>query len=204
MTSFLRRRLAGAVAAIAIGGLTAVAAHPAVAQDATPGASPAASPMASPVASPVAVEVHPAHIHTGTCATLGGVEYPLADVAEPSEMPSGGAIPVATSVTVVEASLDDLLGEARAINVHESYEDIGTYIACGNLGGTPAGADLFVGLMEQGGSGHSGIAWLHDNGDGSTTVAVFLAHGLAAGAVATPGATPMADGTPEAMASPAA
>ena len=42
------------------------------------------------------------------------------------------------------------------------------------------GADVAVGLAEQNGSGHSGVAWLHDNGDDTTTVYVFLMEGYPA------------------------
>ncbi len=49
------------------------------------------------------------------------------------------------------------------------------------------GSDLAIGLAELNGSGHSGVAWLHDNGDGTTTVDVVLMH---RGMMRTPEATP--------------
>jgi hypothetical protein len=128
---------------------------------------------------------HPAHIHSGTCATLGDVVYPLSNVGGPMTNASGtpeasmqmgatDAIPVETSVTTVQTTLSELTGTAYAINVHESADNIGTYIACGDIGGAVMGSDLAIGLGELNGSGYSGVAWLHDNGDGTTTVTVFL------------------------------
>jgi Cu/Zn superoxide dismutase len=66
----------------------------------------------------------PAHIHSGTCAELGDVVYPLTNV-------EGG-----TSETSVAATLADVQGAEHAINVHMSEADIGTYVACGDI---PAG-----------------------------------------------------------------
>lgn len=66
---------------------------------------------------------HPAHIHSGTCAALGDVVYPLTDVD------ASGA-----SVTVIDVPLADLLSSGPyAINVHLSAAEIGTYVACGDL-----------------------------------------------------------------------
>jgi hypothetical protein len=66
---------------------------------------------------------HPAHIHSGTCADLGDVVYPLTDVDASGE-----------SVTVVDVPLADLLsGGPYAINVHLSADEIGTYVACGDV-----------------------------------------------------------------------
>ena len=58
---------------------------------------------------------HPVHIHSGTCAELGDVVYPLTDVD------ASGA-----SVTVVDVPLADLLsGGPYAINIHLSADEIG-------------------------------------------------------------------------------
>jgi predicted lipoprotein with Yx(FWY)xxD motif len=130
-------------------------------------------------------ESHPAHIHNGSCgANLGDVVYPLDNVGGGTMMgtpvaaqPAAGAsdaIPVETSVTKVKTDLASLLSKPYAINVHESKENIGNYIACGNIGGSVQGSDLAIGLAELNNSGYSGVAELHDNGDGTTTVIVFL------------------------------
>jgi hypothetical protein len=133
-------------------------------------------------------EAHPAHIHSGTCTILGDVVAPLSNVGGdmmvggtpvPSEMMgSDAAIPVEVSATTVELSLADITGAEHAINIHESAENIGNYIACGNIGGmVMGGTDLAIGIAPLNDSGYSGAAWLHDNGDGTTTVNVFLMEG---------------------------
>ena len=131
---------------------------------------------------------HLAHIHSGTCAELGDVVFPLSDVsmaimmdgtpmAMGDMMGSTDAIPVEWSVTSVAAPLADIVAGGHAINIHESVEKIENYIACGNIGGTMMGTtDLAIGLGTLNDSGYSGIARLHDNGDGTTTVTVYLTH----------------------------
>jgi plastocyanin len=143
---------------------------------------------------------HPAHIHAGTCAALGDVVFPLSDVGG-AMMDAAGtavagmamgpetAIPVDVSITTVQADLNTIIGGGHAINVHESAENIGNYIACGDIGGMVMGSDLAIGLGELNESGFSGVAWLHDNGDGTTTVSVFLTASHADGAaMPSPGA----------------
>jgi plastocyanin len=159
-------------------------------------------------------ESHPAHIHSGTCGDgLGDVVYPLSNVSEaalvngtPVAGATGGAtdaIPVAISGTTVPSTLADLLASPYAINIHESAENIGNYIACGNIGGTMIGtSDLAIGLGELNESGYSGVATLHDNGDGTTAVSVYLTEAYSedmgtGGEAATP-AMEMDMGTPPA------
>ena len=199
----VRNRLVALVAIAALLALVAGGRAPGLAQDATPAAGGTAD-----VTTP-----HPAHIHAGTCATLGEIVFPLADVrlstpsagaASPAASPAAmgspvavvtttAAIPAAVSVTTVEADLATILSAQHAVNVHLSAEQIGAYIACGNLGGTPDDqGNLFVGLAEQNASGYSGTAWLHDNGDGTTTVTIFLALGLSGTAGGIEIATPAA------------
>lgn len=131
---------------------------------------------------------HPAHIHTGGCGdTLGEVVFPLNDIGSDMMMDgtpmamdmmgAASAIPVLASVTTVEAALADIVAGEHAINVHESPDNMGNYVACGAIGGTMMGSNLAIGLGEQNESGLSGIAWLADNGDGTTTVSVFLISG---------------------------
>jgi plastocyanin len=122
---------------------------------------------------------HPAHIHAGTCDELGDVVFPLNDVASIAAEATPAAVAgagdaVARSATTVDASLDELLAAEHAINVHESAENIGTYIACGNLTGPATDGELLIALEELNGSGYAGEAHLVDNGDGTTTVTVTL------------------------------
>jgi hypothetical protein len=137
----------------------------------------------TPVAD-TAAKAHPAHIHSGTCDQLGDVVFPLADVAAPSgeEMGSGGGHLVKISeANHIDAPLQELLDGEHAINVHESAEAIDVYIACGNISGIVhdmenggGGKELVIGLAELNDSGHVGIAWLGDDGEGGTLVSVSL------------------------------
>jgi len=129
---------------------------------------------------------HPAHIHTGSCAAPGDVVFPLSDVSAAGSMdgtPMAGswvgsedAIEVESSVTTVQSSLQDLVASPHAIVAHESAENIQNYISCGDIGGMMMGSDLAIGLGALNDSEESGVAWLHDNGDGTTQVAIFLTY----------------------------
>ena len=135
----------------------------------------------TPVAD-TAAEAHPAHIHSGTCDELGDVVYPLADVATLSgeEMGTGGHAVKVSEVNHVDAPLQEIIDGGHAINVHLSAEEIGTYIACGNIGGivhereNGEGMEIVIALAELNDSGHVGIAWLGDDGEGGTNVSVSL------------------------------
>jgi hypothetical protein len=143
----------------------------------------------------MAMAAHPAHIHSGTCAELGDVVFPLSDVTmdmgTPEASPMAGedmGTPVSdmamgspeagmdalTSETIVQAALSDILGAPHAINVHESAENIANYIACGDVTGEATGEELSVELTPLNDSGYSGSAMLRDNGDGTTTVKIML------------------------------
>ena len=137
---------------------------------------------ATPVAGVEADGPHPAHIHAGTCDELGDVVLPLEDVADPA---AGGervgpstAHPVKISSTVVDLPLEEIIAGGHAINVHLSAEEIGEYIACGDIGGVVVTdyderGELNIGLRELNGSGHVGTAWLGADGD-QTNVEVIL------------------------------
>jgi hypothetical protein len=141
---------------------------------------------------------HPIHIHNGTCATLGSIAWPLNDLSAPgaavtmmgtpvmgtpmaaptmaanaTPMAGMGAV-VAESVTTVKVNLADLEKAPFAINAHESLAKITNYIACGNITGTITGGSLTIQLNQLNNSGLTGVAMLHDNGDGTTTVSVQL------------------------------
>ena len=154
---------------------------------------------------------HPAHIHDGTCADIGGVIYPLNNLttgtvpAATPEMhldldtPSTPVLDRADSVhpdspepgqafssTIVDASLDDLLANPHALNVHESVENAQNFIACGDITGSPTDGALNIQLEELNGSGFSGTAMLTDNGDGTTTVVATINETSTATPVASP------------------
>lgn len=64
----------------------------------------------------------PAHIHTGTCANIGGVVYPITSLVN------------GTSETTINASLDAIMAELPlALNVHKSQAEMSVYMACGDL-----------------------------------------------------------------------
>lgn len=134
----------------------------------------------------------PAHIHAGTCDTLGEVVVPLNELSGTfvGGTPMAGSDMMASpeagmgidqmgmmrqgSETTVELPLDDILAGEHAINVHESADNIGNYIACGDITGTATDGQLTIQLNELNGSGYSGEATLVDNGDGTTTVTASI------------------------------
>jgi len=64
----------------------------------------------------------PAHIHVGSCATLGGVDHALASVVNGS------------SETVLDIPITHILEHLPlAINVHKSVAQVGVYVACGDI-----------------------------------------------------------------------
>ena len=144
-----------------------------VAQDATPRAGRGAQ----------AAVARPAHIHSGTCeeGELGEIVFPLTELTAPAGEAVGQrrrAVVAESSFTSVPAPLETILADPHAINVHLSAEEIGTYIACGEIGGAvdPATGAVAVGLRELNGSGFTGIAYLAPGADGaSTDVSVFVA-----------------------------
>lgn len=122
----------------------------------------------------------PVHIHSGDCQNLGEVVQPLTDLVAPSGAARGQtdkATPGESSFTNVPMTLDAILAADFAINAHLSAEQIGTYIACGEIGGTrEANGALVIGLREMSNSGYTGIAYLAPGADGaSTDVTVFIA-----------------------------
>lgn len=151
------------LAGLAVGSLGAVTS----AQEATPAATPAD-----------AVASRPAHIHTGTCEEVGEVVGPLENLTAPVGAAVGQetATVAQTSFTNVPLTMDQILAEDHVVNVHLSDEEIGVYIACGEIGGVlDANGALVIGLEETEGSGFHGIAYLAPGADGaSTDVSVFV------------------------------
>ncbi len=95
--------------------------------------------------------LQPAHIHTGSCAKIGGVKYPLTNVSGVGDGRGG-------SETVVDVSLDSLTAMLPlAINVHQSSEKANVYVACGDIKteGTSTGTDIEEGVIEFTSSGYT-------------------------------------------------
>jgi plastocyanin len=127
---------------------------------------------------------HPAHIHSGTCQTLGDVVVPLTDVAPldaTGAVGASSAIPVEMSVNQVDMPLQKMIDGEYAVNIHKSADEIDTYIACGAIGGVVSDDGLVIGLGELNNSGFTGVALLKAAGD-KTDVTVFLTQGPSGGA----------------------
>ena len=105
-----------------------------------------------------------AHIHQGSCASLGGVAHGLSDTS--------GAI----SSSTVEATLDSLINGSFAVNLHTDG-DAGVYSSCGDI--TGSGQSLTISLGELNGSGQSGWATLTAQAD-QTLIVVSATAGISA------------------------
>ncbi|MCZ6538998.1 MAG: plastocyanin/azurin family copper-binding protein [Chloroflexi bacterium] len=104
----------------------------------------------------------PIHIHSGSCADLGGVVYPLA------------SLDAGMSSITVDASISSLMSGRFAVNAHKSGPEASVYVACGDL---PKLADvLTIAMGELNSSGQSGTATLVAKGS-STDVAVVVTPG---------------------------
>ena len=144
---------------------------------------------------PTAATGHPAHLHAGSCDTLGEVIYPLNDLALTGTDGTPAAVGEIDSTSTTTIQLPDrphedfehFVASGYALNVHASAEDIGTYIACGDISGHVTGHQLKLELRQLNGSGYQGQATLTDNGDGTMTVTVILTR---TGAEGTPAASP--------------
>lgn len=131
---------------------------------------------------------HPARIHDGNCEDLGRVAFRLtgvgadvdldnAPIATPEAINPKSAYQVMVSETIIDATLDDILAEDRAVMIYESDEKM-EVISCGNLGGAMHGDSLIVGLAEAGVPGHLGFAIFEPQGE-QTHVSVILGHAMA-------------------------
>lgn len=156
-----------------------------------------------------------AAIHAGVCEGIGEVVYPLADsvyglaliddAPVPATPDSGEAVVVGppeanaatTSVSVVPATIEELTRTPHAVNAVATTTDPSSPRACGEIGGVRVGDDLVVGVGALSPTAYAGTAWLHENPDGTTRVALFLASGLGSGLGVDPATTEVADGDAE-------
>lgn len=137
-----------------------------------------------------------AHVHAGTCDELGIVVYALPDLRS-YRLEADGASGGATELIVgtVDVPLTDLFAEPFSVHVHQDVDNKQVYLGCADIGGQPAEpwseADgLALAVVEQAGSGFSGLAALRPAAEGGTLVSLFLARPGAEGAAPTPAATP--------------
>ena len=68
--------------------------------------------------------VHPAHFHAGDCGSGGDIVVPLENVNGRSGL----------SVTTTDAPYDDVVNGNYYLNIHLSPDNIGTIVACGEVG----------------------------------------------------------------------
>lgn len=132
------------------------------------------------------IDLHPAFTVAGTCQQLGEIVSTLAPVSNayvvdgsamvvPEIVGSPGGTPVEYSSTTLPAGLADILAGQYSVIVTASESDRATVVSCGDVGGLMLGtADLPIGLLPVNASEHYGTAWLHDNGDGTTTLSIAL------------------------------
>ena len=137
-------------------------------------------PQVTGMAMPAATDDHPAHIHNGDCTAPADVVFPLTNV---TPMGDAGTLQIeAASTEKIATKLSDLTAAPHSIVAHLSKDEIGTYLVCGDVKGTPdAMGDLSIPLNEVNGSGYVGVATLHDNGDGTINVWTFLMPGIQGG-----------------------
>jgi len=131
-------------------------------------------------------------LYEGSCEEPGVVVASLSGIAPddlttdgPAEMDAVARAlgsPVMASLASVPMALADFGAGVHAIGVFDQLDELGDHVACGQFGGFGAvGGDVQVGLVSEDGSGMHGVAWLHDNGDGTTVVSTVVA--LPAGAM---------------------
>lgn len=121
---------------------------------------------------------HPSHIHTGDCTMPGAPVAELSAVGAVGNEAQGAESHIHVDIgrSTVELALADILAADHSIMVHQSADDMGTILSCGAIGGHDVEGSFLVGLGPVGASGYSGIAWLTDNGDGTTDVQVTISH----------------------------
>ena len=119
---------------------------------------------------------HPSHIHAGDCSMPGDVVVGLSDVGEVGNDAQGAEshTHVDIGLSTVDVALADILAADHSIMVHQSADDMGTILACGSIGGHDVDGSFLLGISPVGGSGYAGVAWLTDNGDGTTDVQVTV------------------------------
>lgn len=136
-----------------------------------------------------AAESYLAHLYPGACAELGTPSERLADlVLWPSPALNPRPLPVGVARTRISEALADIIDGGHVIGVTNPAEP-SVLVACGEIVGTPdEQGDLFNALSPVSGSSEAGVAWLHDNGDSTTSIVVFFAPGVAPSAIPDGGA----------------
>lgn len=179
------------------------------------------------VAAGLALISRPSVNAQGTPAAIGQVAFPVAihegtcdqPVAEP-KFQVGDAVPyglngeddaqaeevrgippeapVLRAQGTIDATFDDLLDSPHVVAVHQSAEEFGAIIACGNLGGIVDDGKLAVALRPATESGPTGVAILDEDREGILGIGENQVH-VTVYLVTAPGG-PAVAGTPQAMA----
>lgn len=156
-----------------------------------------AFPFGNGVQTATAQEIfsHPAYVQAGACQQLGETISTLSPVAStydvdgvsmmvPGPVGAPDSREVEYSSTTLPFALAQILQGHYVVDVKVSEDDQNHSVACGAIGGLMLGtSDLPFGLAPIDSSGHYGTGWLHDNGDGTTTLTVTLIY---VGSTATP------------------
>ncbi|MGE3798125.1 MAG: hypothetical protein AB7G88_09800 [Thermomicrobiales bacterium] len=147
---------------------------------------------ATPESGAMSAAGYPIAMHLGTCddltaepeKDLGEARLPgIGDNEDDAEIRgSTGAVGVLVANETVDLSFDNVLDENQyAIAVHQSSEEFGTIVACGEIGGRVADGQLIFGLRSVNESGVSGIAIIDEDssgilglGDDELSVKVYL------------------------------
>lgn len=158
------------------------------------GSVAAQEPQASPGATPAAAVPHPVAVHEGTCQSP--TAEPAFDIGETAPFGEQAEEPQDLGVTEqprvlyasseIDMSMDDLTGSPHVIAIHQSDDQFGTLMVCGEIAGTADGGRLAIALYPATGQSHAGVAILEEDDD-VVQAEVFLIP-----SAATPMATPEA------------
>lgn len=121
----------------------------------------------------------------GSCAAPGALVTALAEQTAdgdpggaPAEMDAMAAAlgtTISRAYSALPTSLPDLAATEHAVRVLESLDSLEHLVACGEFGGIDGGVrDMQLGLASADDSGLSGVVWLRDNGDGTTSASVAI------------------------------
>ncbi len=139
--------------------------------------------------------IYPVQLYGGTCDAPGEVVASLTEVIPgasategPTEMEAieqALGSPVTAEHATVPMALADIVSGGLVIGVADGADGSAGPTVCGQFGGFELAApDLQAGLVGPDGSGAHGVAWLHDNGDGTTAVSILLAPAVEAATTA--------------------
>ena len=134
-----------------------------------------------------------ADIYDGSCPEIGNIAATLVSVSGLSirdevatsmrDVGQGAAIPIEASITpAVPLAYTELFPSPHSIVVHGGPARSGSIkhdILCGDIGGSETSpTDIAIGLGGLNDSGWTGIATIHDNGDSTVRVAVYMTTGV--------------------------